>query len=235
MIVVPSIDLERGRAVKRVRGVAGSGRTDLGDPEAWAERWLAAGCRGLHLVDLDAAEGVGSNREVIGRIVDASKVPVVLGGGVRTTEEIATWVDRGVSRLLVSTRAWQDPEWRREIAPQFREHLTFCADVDGGRLRVDGWRSDGPTLEDGLHELARLGATSLLYTAIAPEGSGRGIPMEELRRVRTGFAGELRYAGGIGRRSDLEQLAGARVDVATVGHALISGELPGSVLPEEFT
>ncbi|MCI4324245.1 MAG: HisA/HisF-related TIM barrel protein [Thermoplasmata archaeon] len=234
MIVVPSIDIEGGRVVKRIRGVRGSGRSDLGDPLEWAERWRREGCRGLHVVDLDAAEGVGSNRETIGRLLEASSVPVAIGGGFRTTEEIEVWVDRGTTRILLSTRAWLDAAWRREIVSKFGDRLTFCADVSTGRLRLDGWRSDGPTLDEALRELATLGAGSLLYTAIEPEGTGRGIPLGELEHVRSEFVGELRYAGGIGSRADLETLARTRVDVATVGHALISGELPGSVVHEEF-
>ncbi len=235
MIVIPSIDLEAGRVVKRVRGVRGSGSTELGDPARWAERWVRAGARALHLIDLDGAEGSdGRSAEVARALLRTVPVPVAVGGGVRSTERIETWLGAGADRVLVATRFWSDRAWRGEIAGRFADRLTVCLDVDRGRLRLDGWRRDGPALPDAMEELTRLAIRSVLYTGIASEGTGEGGPVGEIAQLRGRFTGEIRAAGGIGGREDLERLAAAGADAAVLGHALVAGTLPESVLAEEF-
>ncbi len=235
MIVIPGIDLESGRVVKRVRGVRGSGATDLGDPAPWAERWVRAGARALHLVDLDGAEGSASASARAARsLLGSVPIPITVGGGVRSVEGIEGWLSAGADRVLVATRFWSDPAWREEVVGRFGGRLTVCLDVERGRLRLEGWTRDGPTLEEALDELDGLGVRSVLYTEVASEGTGRGAPEAEVARLRRRYAGELRAAGGIGGRDDLRRLAAAGADAAVVGHALVAGALPESVLAEEF-
>jgi phosphoribosylformimino-5-aminoimidazole carboxamide ribotide isomerase len=233
VIVLPSVDIEGGRAVKRERGARGSGFTDLGDPLAVARRWEEAGAKGVHVVDLDGAEGRGGNRELVVRLVRAAHVPVQVGGGVREERDLKELLTAGARRVLLSTRAWGDPAWLEQVAARFGPKVGLSFDVRDGRLSLRGWSTPGPTVEAGLAIAASAGVGFLLCTDIEREGRGQGMSLDVLRQVRQRFTGDLFAAGGIASREELKALASLGVDGVVVGRALYDGTLPTSVLQEE--
>lgn len=233
MIVLPSVDIEGGRAVKRERGARGSGLTDLGDPLDVVRRWERAGARGLHVVDLDGAEGKGGNRAMVLVILRNAKVPVQVGGGVREVGDLEELLEAGARRVLLSTRAWSDPAWLQDVAARYGPKVGLSFDVREGRLRLRGWSAPGPTVEEGLRLAKSSGVGFLLCTDIEREGRAQGMGREVLREVRSRFSGDLFAAGGVSTREELKGLASLGVDGVVVGRALYDGTLPDSVLQED--
>ena len=233
MIVLPSIDIEAGRGVKRVRGQRGSGLADLGDPLALAGRWRDAGARGLHVVDLDGAEGTGSNRPVVLQVLREARLPVQVSGGVRSTADLEELLAAGAWRVLLSTRAWTDPAWLEEVAARFGAKVGLSFDVEGDRLLLRGWKDPGPTVAEALGIARGAGVGLLLFTDVPREGIAKGIGREVVRELRRSFPGDLYVAGGISSRAEIGGLASLGVDGVVVGRALYDGLLPPDVLRED--
>ncbi len=234
MIVVPSIDVERGRVVKRERGRAGTGLTELGEPAQWARRWADRGARRLHVVDLDGAERTGTNRSALSGLIRAAGIPVQVGGGVRARPDVVELLATGADRVVLATSVWEAPEWRRSVVSEFGRRVGFALDVEGGRLMLDGWARPGPTVETALAAVKESGAGWLVYTDIAREGSRAGFDRTALPALRRAFDGEISVAGGIATAEELRALAAAGADAAIVGRALYDGTLPEGIVAEEF-
>ncbi|MDE1820522.1 MAG: 1-(5-phosphoribosyl)-5-[(5-phosphoribosylamino)methylideneamino] imidazole-4-carboxamide isomerase [Euryarchaeota archaeon] len=235
MIVLPSIDIEGGRAVKRERGERGTGLTDLGDPLELAQHWQRSGAKGLHVADLDGAEGSGRNREVILRLIRASKTPVQVGGGVREIADLEELLHAGAWRALLSTRGWSDPEWLKGVSARFGPRVGLSFDVRAGRLLLRGWKEAGPTVEEGLRIAGEAGIGFLLFTDVAREGRSGGIDRTTVRELRDRYDGDLYVAGGVASVEEVRALASAGVDGVIVGRALYDGKVPLSALREEFS
>jgi phosphoribosylformimino-5-aminoimidazole carboxamide ribotide isomerase len=139
MIALPAVDLREGACVQLVGGQYENERVRLPDPVAVAEEWRAAGFSELHVIDLDAATGRGSNREVVRRLV-ARDVPTQVGGGVRDEAAIRELLDLGAARVIVGTRALKDPVWLRQMAERFPNRLVAALDVQGRAPVVHGWQ-----------------------------------------------------------------------------------------------
>jgi phosphoribosylformimino-5-aminoimidazole carboxamide ribonucleotide (ProFAR) isomerase len=234
MRVIPSIDVEGGRAVKRVRGVPGTGLADLGDPRALLDRFGHAGADRVHVVDLDAAEGRGSNRSLLLGLPRADRPRLQVGGGWRAEEELDRAFAAGVDRVLLSTAAWEDGADAERPFRRFGDRVGLSLDVAEGRLWTRGWRAPGPSLSDALARLRSLNVRWIVLTEIAGEGAKHGFPLERLAQVRRAFGGELLVAGGVADRAELVRLANEGADGVVLGRALYDGSLPESVLGEEF-
>lgn len=232
MIVLPSIDIESGRGVKRERGARGSGLTDLGDPMALAVRWKKAGARAVHVVDLDGAEGTGGNRPLLLRMLHDVGVPLQVSGGVRTTHDVEELIGAGAWKVLLSTKAWSDPPWLREVAARFGAKVGLSLDVVGDRVRIQGWKQEGPTVAEALQVAQEADVGWLLYTDVAREGQKRGIDREAVREMRRRFEGDLFAAGGISSEEEIRALASLGLDGVVVGRALYDEALPLAVLRE---
>ena len=151
MIVYPAIDLKAGRVVQWIGGNPESERLSLPDPVAVSRRFLRAGFAALHLIDLDAALGEGSNRRELLAVIEAAGVPVQVGGGIRDHAAIDAWLAAGASRVIIGTRAVTDPAWLRETIVAFPGRLLVAADVRNGEVVTHGWtRSSGRTIEEFL-------------------------------------------------------------------------------------
>jgi phosphoribosylformimino-5-aminoimidazole carboxamide ribotide isomerase len=232
VIVLPSIDIESGRGVKRERGLKGSGLADLGDPVALAARWKEAGARALHVVDLDGAEGTGGNRSMVLRLLREAGLPVQVSGGVRTTHDLEELIGAGAWKVLLSTQAWTDPAWLKDVAGRFGAKVGLSLDVADGRVRIRGWKESGPAVPDALAIAADAGVGWVLYTDVAREGQVRGIDRDAVREMRRSFEGDLFVAGGIRAQDEIRALASLGVDGVVVGRALYDGTLTAEVLRE---
>lgn len=154
MIAIPAVDLRAGRCVQLVGGDYAQERVRLDDPVEVAREWVRAGFARLHVVDLDAATGRGSNRALIGELLRAvaretgGAVPVQVGGGVREEEDIAALLDEGAAAVVVGTRAVEDEAWRETMALRYPGQLVLAADVRGRQVVTRGWSSTS-TLDVG--------------------------------------------------------------------------------------
>ena len=235
MIAIPALDLREGACVQLVGGAYEQERVRLDDPVAVARGWSECGFRRLHLVDLDAATGRGSNRDTIERVLAGGGAEVQLGGGVRSTEAIADWLGRGVARVIVGTRALEDGAWLADAARAFPERLIVAADVDGRRLVTHGWsRLDGRDIDALIAELAPLPLAAVLVTAVHREGRLGGPDVALMESLVPQLPFPLHASGGITTMNDLHTLAAAGVAAAVLGMALYTGALDPSAVAAGF-
>lgn len=236
MIAYAAIDLKGGRVVQLVGGRPSDERVSLPDPGAVTRRWLDAGFAGLHVVDLDAALGTGSNDAAIQAILDAAgSVPVQVGGGVRDTDRAATLLAAGADRVVVGTRAVEDPAWLEELARRWPARVVVAADVLGDEVVVRGWTAGAGVLADTF--LAALGDVPLgavLVTDVQREGRMQGADIERFRRLVACSPHPLLASGGIAGPDDLEALETAGAAGAVLGMALYTGALDAYTVARDY-
>jgi phosphoribosylformimino-5-aminoimidazole carboxamide ribotide isomerase len=235
MIAIPSIDLRDGACVQLVGGSFADERIRLADPVAVARRWIAAGFRLLHVVDLDAATSVGSNADVIARLLALDDAAIQVGGGVRTTSQIDALFRLGAVRVVVGTRALEDPGWLAEQAARWPGRVVLALDVKGGRPAVRGWsRTLDVSVDALLRRATSLPLAAVLVTAIDVEGRLQGCDLELMKRVVGASAVPVIASGGVTTLDDLRALAGLRVWGAVIGMALYTGIIDAERVAAEF-
>ena len=228
MELLPAIDLAGGRVVRLVQGRFDESTDFGGDPEALAERFAAAGCAWLHVIDLDAARtGVrpAEHAALITRLARRD-VRLQVGGGLRTQESVEAMLASGVERVLVGTLALREPEAFAALVERHGARICLAADSLAGSVRVAGWAEDSgePTVEL-VRRLSEQGCGAFLVTAIERDGTLEGPDLTLLARVRAATPGTLLASGGVGSADDLRALRDAGCDGAVVGRALLSGAL----------
>jgi phosphoribosylformimino-5-aminoimidazole carboxamide ribotide isomerase len=235
MIVIPALDLREGACVQLVGGRYEEERVRLDDPLAAARSWASLGFRRLHLVDLDAATGRGSNDAVTRKILAEPGLDVQVGGGVRDAEKIQALLDAGAKRVVVGTRAIEDPDWLAAMAGRFPDRLIVAADVSGRSVLTRGWQIEaGREIFATLASLDPHPLAGVLVTAVDREGRLSGTDLELMREIVVRSRLPLHVAGGIHRMDELRTLVGFGVHAAIVGMALYPGALDPRELVEEF-
>mgnify|MGYP001626410856 CR=1 FL=1 len=224
MDVMPSIDLEAGRAVKRIRGVRGTGLV-LGDPVDLARRLADAGAKWIHVVDLDGAEmGRPLNVGVLRGLKDLGLM-VQYGGGLRTVGDVEAAISAGADRVVIGSAWTLDPSFMDEAASGGRAVMA-AIDERRGRIVHGGWRAESElTPEDALRILENMPVAGYLYTQVDVEGTMGGPDVGRVRALRGLTRKLLVYAGGIASMRDLEELCSAGADGAVLGMALYSGAM----------
>jgi phosphoribosylformimino-5-aminoimidazole carboxamide ribotide isomerase len=220
MIVIPAIDLRGGRAVRLVQGDPREETTYADDPVAVAERFQQEGARRLHVVDLDAALGDGSNAEAVKAICHAVAIPVQVGGGVRSLEAIGGMLDAGAARAILGTAAAADPGFVVRAVEEFAEHVVVGVDVRGGRLMVRGWTEEGPPLEEAMAALDEAGTPRYLVTSIARDGTLEGPDVALYGRVLKLTERPVIASGGVRDADDIWALRDLGCEAAVTGKAL---------------
>lgn len=237
MIAIPAVDLRDGACVQLVGGSYAREPVRLPDPVAAARRWVAMGFRRLHVVDLDAATGRGSNAEVAEAILRATagSAEVQVGGGVRDEVAIARWLDAGVHGVVVGTRALEDGGWLAEVAARHPGRILVAADVRRRRLAVHGWRR---TLDRdpiaAVRALDPLPLAGLLVTAVHREGRLGGTDLPLMRAVASATRHPVIASGGITTLADLRALEGCGIAGAVIGMAFYTGALDPRAALLEF-
>jgi phosphoribosylformimino-5-aminoimidazole carboxamide ribotide isomerase len=236
MIAYPAIDLRGGRVVQLVGGEPGSERVALPDPLAVTGQWLACGFRALHVVDLDAALGEGTNDAIVRSIIDvADGVPVHVGGGIRATSRVRELLDHGAAAVIVGTRAVQDPAWLEEITVRWPDRIIVAADVRGESVVVQGWTAAaGVTAAELIGRLDALPLAGILVTDVAREGRMIGADADRFRHLSAATPHPLIASGGIGGARDLALLAAAGLAGAVLGMALYTGALDAMAIAGEY-
>jgi len=231
----PAVDLREGRCVQLVGGRIEAERVSIPDPVAQAVRWRGAGFRVLHVVDLDAALSLGENRSVIQEIVAATDASVQVGGGVRDEEGVEALLDAGVDRVIVGTRAVEDPRWLEALALEHPGRIMVAADVLDGMVLRRGWtESTDVALRDLLPRLDALPLAGILCTDVGREGRMAGVDMDAARSAASNTLHPLWLSGGISTLEELRGLREAGAAGAVLGMAIYTGVLPPNDVAKEF-
>ncbi|HUF49926.1 MAG TPA: 1-(5-phosphoribosyl)-5-[(5-phosphoribosylamino)methylideneamino] imidazole-4-carboxamide isomerase [Longimicrobiales bacterium] len=236
MIAFAAVDVRGGRVVQLVGGRPDAERISLPDPAAVARRWIECGFRALHIVDLDAALDHGDNRDAIDAVIDAAGAALVqVGGGVRTSERASQLLERGAARVVVGTRAVEDPAWLEQLARAAPGRVVVAADVDEGEVVLRGWTAgSGRTAEAFLNLLDPLPLAGVLVTDVTREGRMVGADRERFRRLAGATRHPLIASGGIAGRADLQALAAAGVAGVVLGMSLYTGAVDATRTAEEY-
>jgi phosphoribosyl isomerase A len=220
MIVIPAIDLRRGHAVRLVQGDPTHETTYAYEPTEVATRFQTEGARRLHVVDLDAALGQGDNRRRVAAICRAVQVPVQVGGGIRTPDDIAEILELGAQRVILGTAAAADPGFVRRAVEEHAEAIVVAVDVRGGRVMVKGWQEEGPAIEDAIPALDDAGAPRYLVTSIARDGTLKGPDIKLYEGILRLTQTPVIASGGVRDADDVWALRDLGCEAAVAGKAL---------------
>jgi phosphoribosyl isomerase A len=223
--LLPAVDVAGGQAVRLVQGAAGT-ETSYGDPLAAALAWQDAGAQWIHLVDLDAAFGRGSNAPLLANVVARLGVAVELSGGIRDDASLAAALATGCARVNVGTAALERPDWVRGIIADHGDRVAVGLDVRGNKLAARGWTREGGDLDEALARLDADGCARFVVTDVTKDGTLTGPNLDLLRRVCARTARPVIASGGVSSLDDLRAIAALAplgVEGAIVGKALYAG------------
>ncbi|MFF0817676.1 bifunctional 1-(5-phosphoribosyl)-5-((5-phosphoribosylamino)methylideneamino)imidazole-4-carboxamide isomerase/phosphoribosylanthranilate isomerase PriA [Rhodococcus sp. NPDC003318] len=235
LVLLPAVDVVDGQAVRLVQGEAGS-ETNYGSPRDAALAWQNAGAEWVHLVDLDAAFGRGSNRDMLAGVIGELDVKVELSGGIRDDASLEAALATGCARVNLGTAAIENPEWCASAIARFGDKIAVGLDVrnvDGRyQLRGRGWVTEGGDLFETLARLDRDGCARYVVTDVSKDGTLTGPNLDLLREVCAATDAPVVASGGISALDDvvaIAGLAGLGVEGAIIGKALYAGRF---TLPE---
>ncbi|MDT7548344.1 MAG: phosphoribosyl isomerase [Actinomycetota bacterium] len=229
--LLPAVDVADGQAVRLVQGEAGS-ETSYGDPLEAALQWQRDGAEWVHLVDLDAAFGRGSNRELLARVVKELDVRVELSGGIRDDASLVAALGTGCARVNLGTAALESPDWVRRAIGTYGDRIAVGLDVRGTTLAARGWTQEGGELFDVLARLDADGCARYVVTDVRRDGTLTGPNLDLLRQVCAATDRPVVASGGVSSLDDLRAIAKLvpeGVEGAIVGKALYAGAF---TLPE---
>lgn len=229
MILYPAIDLKDGQCVRLLRGDMAQATVFGADPAAQARAFAQAGCRWLHLVDLNGAfEGAPVNGAAVEAILAAVTVPVQLGGGIRDRATLERWLERGVTRVILGTAAVRDPGFVREAAAAWPGRVAVGIDARAGMVAVEGWaETTDMTATDLARRFEDAGVAAIIYTDIERDGAMQGPNVAATAALAHAVAIPVIASGGVSSLADLQALkdSGAPLDGAISGRALYEGKL----------
>jgi phosphoribosylformimino-5-aminoimidazole carboxamide ribotide isomerase len=237
MIAIPAVDLRGGQCVQLVGGSYEREVVRLDDPRGVARDWARRGFGWLHVVDLDAATGRGGNADLVEELIrDAgAAVHVQAGGGVRDEDAVERLVGAGAARVIVGTRAVEDPSWLEEMAARWPGRLAVAADVRERRVVTSGWQRTLPRhIADFVEQLNDLPLAAVLVTAVHREGRMQGTDLHLMEDVAESSTHPVLASGGITTMHDLRTLAELGIAGAVLGMALYTGALDARAVAEEF-
>ncbi len=225
LTLLPSVDVADGQSVRLVQGAAGT-ETGYGDALGAALAWQRDGAEWIHLVDLDAAFGRGSNAELLAGIVKRLDVAVELSGGIRDDESLRGALATGATRVNLGTAALEDPSWCDRVVAEYGDRVAVGLDVRGRTLSARGWTRDGGDLFDVLVRLEAAGCARYVVTDVHRDGTLTGPNLDLLRSVCGHTDRPVVASGGVSTLDDLRALAGlgpVGVEGVIVGKALYAG------------
>jgi phosphoribosylanthranilate isomerase len=223
--LLPAVDVAEGRAVQLVQGVAGSERV-FGEPLEAAQRWQHDGAQWVHLVDLDAAFGRGSNAKLLREVVAALDIDVELSGGIRDDASLAAALSTGCRRVNIGTAALESPEWCASVIAEHGDRVAIGLDVRGSRLAARGWTREGGDLYETLQRLDAEGCARYVVTDVPSDGMLQGPNVRLLEAVCARTDRPVVASGGISTVDDLRVLKGLvpkGIEGAIIGTALYTG------------
>ena len=225
LTLLPAVDVAGGQAVRLVQGAAGSA-TAYGDPLGAALAWQRDGASWVHLVDLDAAFGRGSNAALLADVVRRLDAHVELSGGIRDDESLRAALATGAARVNIGTAALEDPEWCDRVVGEYGDRVAVGLDVRGRTLSARGWTRDGGDLFEVLERLDKAGCARYVVTDILKDGTLRGPNLDLLRDVCAHTDAPVIASGGVSTLDDLRALTALEpvgVEGVITGKALYAG------------
>lgn len=226
LVLLPAVDVARGKAVRLTQGEAGT-ETFHGDPVDAALDFARQGATWIHLVDLDAAFGRGNNTAILRKVIKQVKgVRVELSGGIRDDKSLEAALDSGASRINLGTAALENPEWAADVIARYGEAIAVGLDVRGTTLAARGWTEEGGDLWTVLARLEAAGCSRYVVTDVTKDGTLKGPNLDLLRQVTSRTPKPVVASGGV---SSLDDIAGLRelvplgVEGAIIGRALYAG------------
>ena len=232
MLLIPAIDLKDGRCVRLKQGDMNDSTTFGEDPAAMARRWLDAGARRLHLVDLNGAfAGKPVNESAIKAIIRevGDEIPIQLGGGIRDLDTIERYLDDGLSYVIIGTAAVKSPGFLKDACSAFGGHIIVGLDAKDGKVATDGWsKLTGHEVVDLAKKFEDWGVESIIYTDIGRDGMLSGINIDATVKLAQALTIPVIASGGLSNMADIEQLCAVEdegVEGVICGRAIYSGDL----------
>ena len=231
MLIIPAIDIKNGKCVRLSQGDMNKETVYSDDPVAMAERWVAAGARRLHIVDLDGAvNGRPSNADVVHAIAEAyPDMPIQVGGGIRDEDFIQTYLDIGVSFVIIGTRAVTTPHFVSDVCLEFPGHIIVGLDAKNGKLATNGWsKLSHHDTTDMARRFEEEGVTAIIFTDIGRDGMLNNVNVEATVDVCQNITIPVIASGGISSMEDIKALceAGEEGIFGTItGRAIYEGRL----------
>jgi phosphoribosylformimino-5-aminoimidazole carboxamide ribotide isomerase len=232
MLLIPAIDLKDGKCVRLKQGDMADATTFGEDPAAMARRWLDAGARRLHLVDLNGAfAGKPVNEAAIKSILKevGEEIPVQLGGGIRDLDTIERYLDDGLSYIIIGTAAVKNPGFLRDACSAFGGHIIVGLDAKDGKVATDGWsKLTGHEVVDLARKFEDYGVEGVIYTDIGRDGMLCGINIEATVKLAQALSIPVIASGGLSNLADIERLCAVEsegIDGVICGRAIYSGDL----------
>ena len=236
MLLIPAIDLKDGKCVRLKQGDMNDSTTFGEDPAAMARRWVNAGARRLHLVDLNGAfAGKPVNEPAIKAILDevGDEIPVQLGGGIRDLDTIERYLDDGLSFIIIGTAAVKNPGFLRDACSAFGGHIIVGLDAKDGKVATDGWsKLTGHEVVDLARKFEDYGVEGVIYTDIGRDGMLSGINIEATVKLAQALTIPVIASGGLSNIADIERLCAVQfegIDGVICGRAIYSGDLDFAV------
>ena len=225
LILLPAVDVKGGQAVRLVQGEL-SHQTNYGAPLDAALDFQSAGAEWIHLVDLDAAFGTGSNHDILADVIGKLDIKVELSGGIRDEDSLSRALSTGCQRINLGTAALEDPEWTASVISRFGEKIAVGLDVRGHTLAARGWTQEGGDLFETLQRLDRDGCARYVVTDVKKDGTLQGPNLTLLREVCAATSKPVIASGGVSSLADLRalrELTDIGVEGSIVGKALYAG------------
>ena len=227
LTLLPAVDVADGKAVRLTQGEAGS-ETSYGDPVEAADTWASQGAEWIHLVDLDAAFGRGTNHSVIRKVIKNTprSVAIELSGGIRDDASLEAALATGAKRINLGTAALENPEWAADVIGRYGEAIAVGLDVRGTTLAARGWTQEGGDLWTVLERLEAAGCSRYVVTDVTKDGTLKGPNLDLLSQVCARTDRPVIASGGIATLddiADLRRLVPQGVEGAIVGKALYAG------------
>jgi len=223
--LLPAVDVKGGQAVRLVQGELGS-ESNYGAPLEAALDFQRAGAEWIHLVDLDAAFGIGSNADLLAEVIGKLDIAVELSGGIRDDESLRRALATGCKRVNLGTAALEDPEWTSKVISEFGDRIAVGLDVRGTTLAARGWTKEGGDLYETIARLDKDGCARYVVTDVTKDGTLKGPNLELLRSVCAATKAPIVASGGISSIADIEALKSLveiGVEGAIMGKALYAG------------
>ncbi|MGQ9744225.1 MAG: 1-(5-phosphoribosyl)-5-[(5-phosphoribosylamino)methylideneamino]imidazole-4-carboxamide isomerase [Candidatus Bathycorpusculaceae bacterium] len=227
MKVFPAIDLMDGKVVRLFTGDPKTAikYNHLGDPLTFAKKWEKEGAETLHIVDLDAAFGRGNNLEIIAKIIEETSLPVHVGGGIRSLKSAKAFLNKGVSKIMLGTLAYKEPNVIGELNRRFGDRVIVALDHIQGIVMIEGWKtSTGIPVQEAMRNFLKLKVKTFLLTSVAKDGTFQGVDMDVLKRACAIKQAQIIAAGGVGSLRDISIIKQAGAYGVVIGKALYEGK-----------
>jgi phosphoribosylformimino-5-aminoimidazole carboxamide ribotide isomerase len=231
MLIIPAIDLKDGKCVRLKQGRMEDDTVFSDDPVAMAERWISAGARRLHIVDLNGAfAGTPVNATIIHQIVEAfPNIPIQVGGGIRDADTIQTYLEAGVKYVIIGTKAVTNPHFVSDVCIEFPGHIIVGLDARQGKVAIDGWsKLSHHNVIDLAQRFEQHGVSAIVYTDISRDGMLQGVNTESTAELARAISIPVIASGGIKSLDDIKllcEIAGDGIVGAITGRAIYEGTL----------